>query len=55
MLEKHNVDIQRARTRYKKTHTVFVEALNKELGKHLPKPMDAQELQVPEKNIENLG
>ena len=49
LLEKHSVDIRRATTKYKHTHTVFVEAFNKELAKLLFKPMDAQELQVPEK------
>ena len=44
LLEKHNVDIQRATTKYKKTHTAFVEGLNKELEKLLFKLMDAQEL-----------
>ena len=49
LLEKHNVEIQRATTKYKHTHTAFAEAFNKELAKLLFKPMDAQELQVPEK------
>ena len=49
LLEKHNVDIRRATTKYKHTHTAFVEAFNKELAKLLFKPMDAQELQDPEK------
>ena len=44
LLEKHNVEIQRATTKYKHTHTAFVEAFNKELAKLLFKPMDAQEL-----------
>ena len=48
-LEKHNVDIQRATTKYKHTHTAFVETFYKELAKLLFKPMDAQELQDPEK------
>ena len=48
LFEKHNVDIQRATTKYKHTHTAFVEAFNKELAKLLFKPMDAQELQDPE-------
>ena len=47
LLEKHNADIRRATTKYKHTHTVFVEAFNKELVKLLFKPMDAQELQDP--------
>ena len=49
LLEKHNVDIRRATTKYKHTHTVLVEAFNKELEKLLLKPMNAQELQDPEK------
>ena len=44
LLEKYNVDIRRARTKYKRTHTAFVEAFNKELAKLLFKLMDAQEL-----------
>ena len=49
LLEKHNVDIRRATTKYKHTHTAFVEAFKKELAKLLFKSMDAQELQDPEK------
>ena len=49
LLEKHNVDIRRATTKYKHTHTAFVEAFNRELAKLLFKLMDAQELQDPEK------
>ena len=49
LLEKRNVDIRRENTKYKHTHTVFVEAFNRELAKLLFKPMDAQELQDPEK------
>ena len=49
LLEKRNVDVRRATTKYKHTHTAFVEAFNKELAKFLFKPMDAQELQDPEK------
>ena len=49
VLEKHNVHIRRATTKYKHTHTVFVEAFNKELAKLLFKSMDAQKLQDPEK------
>ena len=45
LLEKHNVEIRRATTKYKHTHTAFVEASNKKLAKLLFKPMDAQELQ----------
>ena len=49
MLEKHNVEIRKATTKYKKTYAAFVEAFNKELSKLLFKPMDAQELQGLEK------
>ena len=49
LLEKHKVEIRRATTKYKHTHVAFVEASNKELAKLLFKPMDAQELQDPEK------
>ena len=49
LLEKLNVDIRRETMKYKHTHTAFVKAFNKELTKLLFKPMDAQELQDPEK------
>ena len=49
LLEKYSVQIRRATTKYKHTHTAFVEAFNKELAKLLFKPMDTQELQYPEK------
>ena len=49
LLEKHNVEIRRATIKYKRTHTAFVEAFKKGLSKLLFKPMDAQELQDPEK------
>ena len=49
LLEKHNVDIRRATTKYKHTHTAFVEAFSRELAKLLFKPMDTQELQDPGK------
>ena len=49
LLEKQNVDIRRGTTKYKHTHTAFVEAFNREVAKLLFKPMDAQELQHPEK------
>ena len=49
LLEKHNVDIRRTTTKYKHTHTTFVEAFNKELVKLLFMPIDAQQLQDPEK------
>ena len=49
MLEKHEVKIQRVTTKYKHTHTAFVEALNKILAERLFKAQDAQELNDPEK------
>ena len=49
LLEKHNVEIRRAKTKYKHTHTVFVEAFNKGFVKLLFKSINAQELQDPEK------
>ena len=49
LFEKHSVDIRRATTKHKHTHTASVEASNKELEKLLFKPMDAQELQNPKK------
>ena len=49
LLEKHNVEIRKATTKYRHTHTAFVEAFNKKLAKLLFKPMDAQELQDPGK------
>ena len=49
LLEKHSVEIRRATTKYKHTHTAFVEAFNKKLAKLFFTPMDAQELQDPEK------
>ena len=49
MLEKHSTEIRRAATKYKHTHTAFLEALNKNLAKLLFKPIDAQEFQDPEK------
>ena len=59
LLEKHNVETRRATKKYKHTYTAFVEAFNKELSKLLFKPMDAQELQDPEKVstiwVENLN
>ena len=47
--ESHSVEIKRATTKYKHTHTAFVEAFNKELAKELFQPMDAQELNDPDK------
>ena len=49
LLEHHGVKIQRVTTKYKHTHTAFVEALNKILAKRLFKVQDAQELNDPEK------
>ena len=49
MLEKHEVKIRRVTTKYKHTHTAFVEALNKILAERLFKVQDAQELNDPEK------
>ena len=49
MLEKNEVKIQRVTTKYKHTHTEFVEALNKILAERLFKVQDAQELNDPEK------
>ena len=49
MLEKNEVKIQRVKTKYKHTHTAFVEALNKILTERLFKVQDAQELNDPEK------
>ena len=49
MLEKHEVKIQCVTTKYKHTHTAFVEALNKILAERLFKVQDAQELNDPEK------
>ena len=43
MLEKHEVTIRRTTTKYKHTHTAFVEALNKILTEELFKVQDAQE------------
>ena len=49
MLEKNKVKILQVTTRYKHTHTAFVEALNKILAERLFKVQDAQELNDPEK------
>ena len=60
LLESHSVELKRATAKYKHTHTAFVEAFNKELAKELFKPMDAHELNDPDKisriwvrNLEN--
>ena len=49
VLEKHEVEIRRVTTKYKHTHTAFVEALNKVVAENLFKVQDAQELNDPEK------
>ena len=49
MLEKNEVKIRCVMTKYKHTHTAFVEALNKILAERLFKIQDAQELNDPEK------
>ena len=49
MLEKNEVKIRQVTTKYKHTHTAFVEALNKILTERLFKVQDAQELNDPEK------
>ena len=49
MLQKNEVKIRQVTTKYKHTHTTFVEALNKILAERLFKVQDAQELNVPEK------
>ena len=49
LLEEHNVEINRETTKYKHTHTAFVENFNKMLAKNLFKIQDAQELNDPEK------
>ena len=49
LLQKHGVTIRRTTTKYKHTHTAFVEALNKILAERLFKLQDAQELNDPDK------
>ena len=49
LLEKNEVKIQCTTTKYKHTHTAFVEALNKMLTERLVKVQDVQELDDPEK------
>ena len=49
MLKKQEVKIRRVTTKYKHTHTAFVEALNKIPADRLFKVQDAQELNDPEK------
>ena len=48
-LENQEVKIWRVTTKYKHTHTAFIEALNKILAERLFKVQDAQELNDPEK------
>ena len=48
LLEKHGVKIQRVTTKYKHTHTAFVEALNKILAEQLLKVQEAKELNDPQ-------
>ena len=52
--EKHGVKIQHVTTKYKHTHTAFVEALNKILAERLFKVQDAKELSDPER-YQQLG
>ena len=49
MLEKQEVKIRQVTTKYKHTHTAFVEDLNKILAERLFKVQDAQELNDAEK------
>ena len=49
MLQRNEVKIRRVMTKYKHTHTAFVEALNKILAERLFKVQDAQELNDPGK------
>ena len=49
MLEKNEVKIRRVMTKYKHTHTAFVEALNKVIAERLFKVQDAQEFNDPKK------
>ena len=49
MFEKQKVKIRGVTTKYKHTHTAFVEALNKILAERLFKVQDAQELNDPKK------
>ena len=48
LLEKNNIEIRRATTKYKHTHTAFAESFNKILAERLFKIQDAQELNDPE-------
>ena len=49
MLEKNEVKIWQVTTKYKYTHTAFVEALNKILAERLFKVQDPQKLNDPRK------
>ena len=49
MLEKHGVKIQHVTTKYKHTHTAFIEALNKIRTERLFKVQEVQELNDPDK------
>ena len=49
LLEKHKVRIQHETTKYKHTHTAFVEALNKLLTENLFKEQNVQQLNDPDK------
>ena len=49
MLEKHEVTIRRMTMKYKRTHTAFVEALNKILAERLFKVHNVHELNDPDK------
>ena len=49
VLVQQEVKIRRVTTKYKHTHTAFVEALNKILAERLFKVQDAEELNDPEK------
>ena len=49
ILEKHEVGIQHIMTKYKHTHTAFVEALNKIFAERLCKMQDVQELNDSDK------
>ena len=48
-MKQHEVKIRRVTTKYKHTHTAFVEALNKVLAENLFKVQEAQELNDPER------
>ena len=50
LLEKHNVKINRATTKYHHRFTAFVERMNKTLAERLFKIQDAQEVNDPKKD-----